>query len=81
MTSLASTHQPPPRPGKEIVLPYVLADLQERAEAGLKKYGTYLRTMNGRDPLWDAYQEILDAAMYLRQLILERESNPLDNFQ
>jgi len=25
--------------------------------------------------LWDAYQEVLDLAMYLRQTILERDGN------
>lgn len=68
----ASEHQPEPKRGKEVVLDYVLKDLQERAEAGRKRYGSYLETHNGRDSLWDAYQEALDLAMYLRQVILER---------
>jgi hypothetical protein len=41
---------------------------------GHKKYGTYLHTFNGRDPLWDAYQEAIDLVMYLRQVILEKEA-------
>jgi hypothetical protein len=48
--------------------------LKDRAEAGKKKYGVYLQTHNGRDALWDAYQEALDLVMYLRQRILEDES-------
>jgi len=51
----------------------VLADIQARVEAGEAKYGTKLMTHNGRDPLWDAYQEAIDLVMYLRQAILERE--------
>jgi hypothetical protein len=52
----------------------ILFGLYERAWAGRQKYGTYLETGNGRDALWDAYQEALDLVMYLRQAILERES-------
>ena len=73
--SNASEHQPNPKPGGDVVLGYVLADLTERAEMGKEKYGTYLQSHNGRDPLWDAYQEVLDLAMYLRQELLERENS------
>ena len=51
----------------------VRADLIERAEAGLRKYGAYLTTHNGRDALWDWYQELLDGVMYARQANLERD--------
>lgn len=73
MTTLASEYQPDPQPGKDVVIDHVLSDLRERAETGRQKYGTYLETHNGRDALWDAYQEALDLVMYLRQAILERE--------
>ena len=69
----ASTPQPPPTLGHQRVLDVVLDDIQDRAEAGRKKYGCYLETHNGRDPLWDLYQELLDAVMYIRQELLERE--------
>lgn len=72
--SLASQHQPPPVGAGRIVINQVMDDLRERADAGRIKYGTYLRTNNGRDALWDAYQEALDLAMYLRQAIMEREA-------
>ncbi len=49
----------------------VRADLIERAGAGVKKYGTPLMTRNGRDALWDFYQETLDAIMYARQEDME----------
>ena len=71
----ASTPQPPPAPGKIRVVDVVVSDLMERAESGRVKYGTYLETHNGRDPLWDAYQEAVDLVMYLRQALLEREEN------
>lgn len=71
--SKAATPQPAPKHEGEVVLPYVLADLQARAEFGKRKYGDYLMTGDGRDGLWDAYQEQLDDLMYTRKLILERE--------
>lgn len=43
----------------------IAKDLEERAKHGLWKYGQYLRTQDGRPPLWDAYQEALDLLMYL----------------
>ena len=47
-------------------------DIDERMEEGLKTYGEKLRPHNGRDPLIDAYQEVLDLAVYLRQELYER---------
>ena len=46
--------------------------MEERNRIGTEKYGTPLQSHNGRDALVDAYQEILDAAVYLRQAIEER---------
>ena len=69
----ASESQPVPTKGKQIIVDIVLADIRERAEAGKLKYGTYLQANNGRDPLWDLYQELIDSVMYLRQLILEKD--------
>jgi len=48
----------------------VIEDMKERNQAGLEKYGTMLQPFNGRDALIDAYQEVLDLCVYLRQLIL-----------
>ena len=64
--------QPTPQPGRVDVVPLVLDDLRERGELGQAKYGTPLQTHNGRDPLIDAYQEVLDLSVYLRQTIAER---------
>lgn len=71
--SNASDHQPPPTQGNTTVIDVVIADFAERSEAGRQRYGTYLQTHNGRDALWDAYQEAIDLAMYLRQAIIERD--------
>lgn len=68
----AATPQPAPEPGSISVLPLVMADLQARSDFGLRKYGTRLMADNGRDHLWDSYQEALDLAMYLRAAIAQR---------
>lgn len=71
--SRASGHEPMPVGEGKIILPLVLKDLEDRADTGKIKYGTYLRANNGRDSLMDAYQEALDLCMYLRQAIYERD--------
>jgi hypothetical protein len=72
--TFAAAPQPPPiaRPGGD-VQSLVIADLHERRQAGIAKYGTPLQAHNGRDALVDAYQESLDLACYLRQVIEERQ--------
>lgn len=51
----------------------VLADMVERDRLGRERYGTPLTTNNGRDHLVDAYQELLDGAVYLKAAWLEGE--------
>ena len=51
----------------------VKQDLDSRIDVGEKRYGERLTTFNGRDSLQDAYQEVLDLVMYLRQEIEERQ--------
>lgn len=71
--SMAAIPQPAPEGGKVAVAEIVLDDIRQRIDAGHEKYGTLLKTCNGRDALWDAYQESIDLCMYLRQAILERD--------
>lgn len=52
----------------------VARDVLERMELGMRRYGTPLQAFNGRDALWDAYEEAIDLACYLRQAIIEREA-------
>jgi hypothetical protein len=66
--------EPPPIEGKQVVLDKVIEDLKKRSEFGEKKYGTKLMTFNVRKLLIDLYQEILDAAVYIKQELMERES-------
>lgn len=73
--STPNAPEPPPitndsRPIWELVI----EDMRERDEQGRVKYGTPLQAFNGRRPEVDAYQEVLDLAVYLRQLIEERRA-------
>ena len=69
----ATAKQSAPKGSGNPILGMVLADLTNRALEGTKKYGEPLKARNGRNPLWDAYQEALDLAMYLRQAIEEQK--------
>jgi hypothetical protein len=52
----------------------VAADLEERKVHGLRKYGSLLQTGNGRSFLQDAYEEVLDLAVYLKGRIEEEKA-------
>lgn len=66
--------QPMPVPNnRPDVQSLVVADIQERRRVGISRYGTALQAHNGRDALRDAYEEAIDLAMYLRQLLEERK--------
>lgn len=45
----------------------VKADLLARKELGIRRYGTPLQSFNHRDWMQDAYEEMLDTLVYLRQ--------------
>lgn len=71
---IATNEQPDPVPNEQpAVWDLVMADMRARDSVGLARYGTRLQPHNGRDALVDAYQEVLDAAVYLRQAIFERD--------
>lgn len=61
-------------PKSQGVFPLVQADLEARRQKGVETYGEELQTFNDRDALWDAYEEALDMALYLRQVIAERDA-------
>ena len=68
--------QPLPVPNH---LPYVQAlvhaDLLERQKLGWTRYGVFgLQPHNGRDMLLDLYQELLDACVYIRGCMYERDN-------
>jgi hypothetical protein len=55
----------------EAIVLAVAEDFRARIQLGIERYGHPLQTHNGRDAAEDAYQELLDAAHYLKQLHLE----------
>lgn len=76
-TENLSTPQPPPKPGTAApTWELVIADMKARDDFGRAKYGTPLRSDNGRDHLVDAYQEALDLCVYLRAAIEAEKSRP-----
>ena len=69
-----TTEQPEPVPNDgPAVWDLVMADMHARDVLGRERYGTRLQPDNGRDHLVDAYQELLDAAVYLRAEIYKRD--------
>lgn len=53
----------------------VIADIEARRQVGIARYGTALQPHNGRDALRDLYEELIDAAMYTKQLMVERDGS------
>ena len=51
----------------------VVADMVARDHLGAERYGTRLQPMNGRDAMRDLYEELLDACVYARQMLYERD--------
>lgn len=83
MSEATSQQTPPTEDSRSQVVLYALRDivpaaiyaaLEERAEMGLKKYGTFLKSFNGRNCLLDAKQEAYDLIMYGQQAVLEGRS-------
>ena len=65
--------QPMPTGAGEAVEPRLVALIRERPVLGRERYGTALRTHNGRDATVDALQESLDLNQYLMQRVMELE--------
>jgi hypothetical protein len=71
LSSLTDQPLPTRSPRSVDVAPLVIQDIEARIRRGIETYGQPLRTHNGRDALWDAYEEQIDGALYLRQAIEE----------
>jgi hypothetical protein len=69
-----SAYEPPPVAGDGDMWAEVISDMTERREFGLAKYGTPLQRWNGRNASVDAYQEVLDLIVYLRQAVTEQST-------
>jgi hypothetical protein len=63
----------PIRNNSECVQDQVVRYIQRRKEVGIRRYGTALQPHNGRDALRDAFEEAIDLAQYLGQMIIERD--------
>ncbi len=75
-----NTPEPLPKPtDSPAIWDLVIADMQERDRIGTAKYGQRLKAGDGRDSLIDAYQEVLDLAVYLRKAIYEREAQDVES--
>lgn len=57
----------------------IVDDLHYRSRIGLERYGTTLKTNNGRDALIDTYEELLDAYVYTVQHSMESEPDVDDD--
>lgn len=67
--------QKPPKKNKEVPLwEKVIHDMKSRDNMGYQKYKTRLQPFNGRNASVDAYQEVLDLAVYFKQMIEERKA-------
>jgi hypothetical protein len=51
----------------------VMAFIERRKQVGIQRYGTALQPNNGRDAMLDAFEEAVDLAIYLGQVIIERD--------
>lgn len=61
---------------KDDIASLVKQDIEARAQLGQAKYGARLRAWsreNGKTPLQNMYEEVLDLAMYLRQFLAEEK--------
>jgi hypothetical protein len=59
----------------------VRQDIAYRERLGEQRYGTKLYPYNGRSAILDAYEEALDLAIYLRQVIEELTIKPQTHVQ
>lgn len=69
--SEATKHEPMPTKSTGDLWKDVISDMEERRIVGIERYGTPLQPNNGRRPEVDLYQELLDASVYGKQLIVE----------
>lgn len=73
---IGDVEQPRALPNSNLLVKdQLLADIEQLCERRKEKHGTHLQPFNGRDALQDAYEEAVDLALYLKQLIMERDSN------
>jgi hypothetical protein len=55
----------------------VIQDIVERDKFGQEKHGNVIHEHTHENPLREAYEEVLDAAVYLREAIARAEKTQL----
>jgi hypothetical protein len=65
------TQPMPVRSDRPDIQSMVIADIERRRQVGIERYGTALQPHNGRNALLDLYEELIDAAMYVKQRLVE----------
>jgi hypothetical protein len=72
--SIRNEEQPIPILDKNLpsIQDLVLQDIEERKRIGIERYGDSVRPFNGRDPLIDLYQELMDSVIYIRWILYEK---------
>jgi hypothetical protein len=72
------SEQPMPVPnGQPDIQSMVLADLEARRKVGIARYATGLQPFNGRDMMRDLYEELIDATVYVKGVMVERDTPAL----
>jgi len=73
--SFPAPEQPRATPiaGAPLVKDELIKDIEGLCENRRVKHGTHLQARNGRDALQDAYEEAVDLALYLKQVLMERD--------
>ena len=65
--------------GKVTSWDYVREDINNREEMGALKYNKYLTPSTSEDMLQHLYEELLDATVYIKTLLLQRNKDGTDN--
>lgn len=58
---------------------YVREDINQREEMGALKYNKYLTPSTNEDMLQHLYEELLDATVYIKTLLLQRNKDGTDS--
>ena len=56
---------------------YVLEDIAKREKMGYNKYGKYLTVNTDEDMLQHLYEELLDATVYIKTLLMQRNTSEI----
>jgi len=67
--------QPLPTGGQQCVQDLIIAEMQESKRVGQERYGSVLKTFNGRSTIQDIAEEARDLHVYLTQVRAEAEAD------